>query len=174
MFVGGVSAQIMGGQPVTGSAIQCPRFREEITVRWLHWQGSNGTFVLSTEKSNGHFASSVIYDRYPILGHLGPISNVDVHSWLMLECMMWMCVLFTYQNICIMHKIQLLHLKLDFITTVSPVKGWQLSIFLCLFRMGTVESNVSGYGCYVSPLVYFVDRIQVQNVLSPIENCKSV
>ena len=35
----------------------------------------------------------------------------------MLACMnSWMCVLVTYQNMCITLKIQLLHLKSDFIT----------------------------------------------------------
>ena len=38
--------------------------------QWLRWQKSNGTFVLSTEKSNRHFAN--------LIG-LWPMSEVDVH-----------------------------------------------------------------------------------------------
>ena len=38
----------------------------------------------------------------------------------MLACMtLLMCVLFTYQSMCIMPEIQLLHLKLDFLTLKS-------------------------------------------------------
>ena len=43
---------------------------KKITGWWPHWQNGNGTFVLSTEKSNGHFASSV---------GLWTMSDVDVH-----------------------------------------------------------------------------------------------
>ena len=45
---------------------------KKITRQWPNWQENNGTVVLSTEKSNGHFANSI---------GLWPMSDVDVHPW---------------------------------------------------------------------------------------------
>ena len=59
-------------------------------------------------------------NKYPYIVKLSFGYSVMYAALLvMLACMMWMCVLFTYQNVCISLKIQLLRLKSDFMTLES-------------------------------------------------------
>ena len=50
------------------------------------------------------------------LEHSAALTSLPVMSACMI---LWKCVLFTRPNMSIMHKIPILHLKLDFITLVS-------------------------------------------------------
>ena len=67
-----------------GRDVHVCELHKKITGQWLHWQESNGTFILSTEKSNGHSANSI---------SLWPMSDVDVHSWWLVAT-----VIFDYKN----------------------------------------------------------------------------